>query len=157
MLSGICRPLKIKVDPRISLNKFFLMAKTTDSNSLQTVSEQQAICSFLMNKGRINYFYNLIKDLFDLWNQGGKPIFALYSNHDLKVSNMQYNKPDFNLICPHLDGEVLRSEQVISKVPSDLKSHQCINCSQPKQHFLTKNGWNELWYCKIIAHLCLSR
>lgn len=66
MLSGICRPLKIKADPRISLNKFFLMAKTIYSNSLQTVSEQQAVCSFLMNKGRINYFYNLIKDLFYL-------------------------------------------------------------------------------------------
>lgn len=63
---------------------------------------------------------------------------------------MQLSKPHFNFICPCGDGEVLRSEQVISKVSLELKSHHCTSYYQSKQHLQTKNGGNEL--CKVLQN-----
>lgn len=42
---------------------------------------------------------------------------------------------------------MLGSEQGIHQVHSHLKSHQCINCSQSKQHFLIKTSWNAHLRC----------
>lgn len=87
------------------------------------------------------------KSLFHLWNQEEKTILHSHLNHGWKANNTQHNNPHFNLTWPHQDGAVLRWEQGIHQIHSDLKSHQCINCTQSKQHFLMKTSWNEHLYC----------
>jgi len=92
----------------------------------------------------ICFFYSLVKDFFLIYETKEGNLFSLHIKTVIGKSIMCNAVNHISVpFVPNPDGVVLGSGYVIRKVPSDLKSHECINHFQSEQHFLIKNSRNE--------------